>query len=267
MDVLYQTRIQKERFQDRPEDYEAAKGKYIVDAALMKLMKPHSVVMHPLPRVDEVGLPGLKTAPEPRVCRALGRVLEALGGFNRWGVDPSRACARARTRAHVRAPAWLAPGVPPAVTPSLTADPPRGRRRPSGRVLPSGQERVVCAHGAAQALPAGQAGAVRPRGAPRPFPPSACCLRGRPDARCILRGELRCDGDPGVVYMTMQVGAWRRGKTGRAGGDRRGHLSRNESRGTGGCREVPIGSLRLLQPSQHGKCVETTRGTHTVSLI
>lgn len=55
MDVLYQTRIQKERFQDRPEDYEAAKGKYIVDAALMQLLKKDSVVMHPLPRVDEVG--------------------------------------------------------------------------------------------------------------------------------------------------------------------------------------------------------------------
>lgn len=54
VDVLYQTRIQKERFQDRPEDYEAAKGKYIVDAALMQLLKKDSVVMHPLPRVDEV---------------------------------------------------------------------------------------------------------------------------------------------------------------------------------------------------------------------
>lgn len=52
--MLYQTRIQKERFQDRPEDYEAAKGKYIVDAALMQLLKKDSVVMHPLPRVDEV---------------------------------------------------------------------------------------------------------------------------------------------------------------------------------------------------------------------
>ena len=31
MDVLYQTRIQKERFADRIGDYEAAKGKYIVD--------------------------------------------------------------------------------------------------------------------------------------------------------------------------------------------------------------------------------------------
>lgn len=54
MDVLYQTRIQKERFQDRPEDYEKAKGKYIVDRELMSLLHPHAFVMHPLPRVDEI---------------------------------------------------------------------------------------------------------------------------------------------------------------------------------------------------------------------
>ena len=54
MDVLYQTRIQKERFQDRPEDYEAARGKYIIDRDIMALMRPHAVVMHPLPRVGEI---------------------------------------------------------------------------------------------------------------------------------------------------------------------------------------------------------------------
>lgn len=54
VDVLYQTRIQKERFQDRPDDYERAKGKYIVDTELMKLLPKHGVIMHPLPRVDEI---------------------------------------------------------------------------------------------------------------------------------------------------------------------------------------------------------------------
>jgi aspartate carbamoyltransferase catalytic subunit len=119
VDVLYQTRIQKERFQDRPEDYERAKvrmlvillvlfvcvcvlcgsvlslrwrcvylfrrrlerapsraaapqlnhppnhpdptnqqphqqGKYIVDRDVMALLPPTGVVMHPLPRVDEI---------------------------------------------------------------------------------------------------------------------------------------------------------------------------------------------------------------------
>lgn len=54
VDVLYQTRIQKERFQDRPEDYERAKGKYIIDQHVMDLLPKHGVVMHPLPRVDEI---------------------------------------------------------------------------------------------------------------------------------------------------------------------------------------------------------------------
>lgn len=54
VDVLYQTRIQKERFQDRPEDYEKAKGKYIIDEEVMTLLPKDGVVMHPLPRVDEI---------------------------------------------------------------------------------------------------------------------------------------------------------------------------------------------------------------------
>ena len=54
VDVLYQTRIQKERFQDRPEDYEKAKGKYIIDEEVMNLLPKDGVVMHPLPRVDEI---------------------------------------------------------------------------------------------------------------------------------------------------------------------------------------------------------------------
>ena len=54
VDVLYQTRIQKERYGDRPEDYEKAQGKYIVDKKLIEAMKKDAVVMHPLPRVGEI---------------------------------------------------------------------------------------------------------------------------------------------------------------------------------------------------------------------
>ena len=54
VEVLYQTRIQKERFQDRPEDYERARGKYIINNSIMNILPKTSVVMHPLPRVDEV---------------------------------------------------------------------------------------------------------------------------------------------------------------------------------------------------------------------
>ena len=54
VDVIYQTRIQRERFGDRIEDYEAARGKYIVNAEVMEVLREDAVVMHPLPRVDEV---------------------------------------------------------------------------------------------------------------------------------------------------------------------------------------------------------------------
>jgi aspartate carbamoyltransferase catalytic subunit len=51
--VLYQTRIQKERFDDQKE-YERLKGSYIVDKKLLETMHPKAVIMHPLPRVDEI---------------------------------------------------------------------------------------------------------------------------------------------------------------------------------------------------------------------
>ena len=54
VDVIYQTRIQKERFGDRIEDYEKASGVYIVDRHLLNAMKPNAIVMHPLPRVGEI---------------------------------------------------------------------------------------------------------------------------------------------------------------------------------------------------------------------
>ncbi len=47
------TRIQRERFHD-PEDYEQAAGKYIIDVEQAGLMKKESIIMHPLPRVDEI---------------------------------------------------------------------------------------------------------------------------------------------------------------------------------------------------------------------
>jgi len=52
-DVLYVTRVQKERF-DTPEAYQAARGTYTVDKAVMASLPAAAVVMHPLPRVDEI---------------------------------------------------------------------------------------------------------------------------------------------------------------------------------------------------------------------
>jgi aspartate carbamoyltransferase catalytic subunit len=54
VDVIYQTRIQKERFGDRQEDYRRAQGVYIVDRELMSLLPRHAIVMHPLPRAGEI---------------------------------------------------------------------------------------------------------------------------------------------------------------------------------------------------------------------
>ena len=54
VDVVYQTRIQRERFGDRIADYEAVRGKYIIDSAAMVALSADAIVMHPLPRVDEI---------------------------------------------------------------------------------------------------------------------------------------------------------------------------------------------------------------------
>ncbi|MCX8014561.1 MAG: aspartate carbamoyltransferase, partial [candidate division WOR-3 bacterium] len=54
VDVIYQTRIQKERFGERLEDYEKAKDKYIIDKNILKHMKRNAIIMHPLPRVNEI---------------------------------------------------------------------------------------------------------------------------------------------------------------------------------------------------------------------
>ncbi len=54
VDVIYQTRIQRERFGDRPHEYEQARGKYIIDQSVLDCMRKGAIVMHPLPRVDEI---------------------------------------------------------------------------------------------------------------------------------------------------------------------------------------------------------------------
>ena len=54
-DVLYVTRVQKERFED-PAEYEKVKGAYVIDPAVMKAAKQDMIVMHPLPRVTEISV-------------------------------------------------------------------------------------------------------------------------------------------------------------------------------------------------------------------
>ncbi len=54
-DVLYVTRVQKERFED-PAEYEKVKGAYVIDPEIMKAAKQEMIVMHPLPRVGEISV-------------------------------------------------------------------------------------------------------------------------------------------------------------------------------------------------------------------
>ena len=53
VDVIYQTRIQKERFSNEA-SYLALKGVYRIDASTLSRMRKEAIVMHPLPRVDEI---------------------------------------------------------------------------------------------------------------------------------------------------------------------------------------------------------------------
>ncbi len=53
IDVMYVTRVQKERFHDLAV-YESVKDHYVVDPALMQLARPSMTLMHPLPRVGEI---------------------------------------------------------------------------------------------------------------------------------------------------------------------------------------------------------------------
>ena len=53
-DVIYCTRLQKERFENLGE-YERLRGGLVIDNNVLKHAKPHMVIMHPLPRNEEVG--------------------------------------------------------------------------------------------------------------------------------------------------------------------------------------------------------------------
>ncbi len=53
LDIIYMTRIQKERFPD-PVEYNKLKGIYQIDKSFLKHTKPDVRILHPLPRVDEI---------------------------------------------------------------------------------------------------------------------------------------------------------------------------------------------------------------------
>ena len=53
LDVVYVTRIQKERFPDE-EEYLKVKGSYVIGLDMLKKMKDDAIILHPLPRLDEI---------------------------------------------------------------------------------------------------------------------------------------------------------------------------------------------------------------------
>ena len=52
-DIIYMTRVQKERFSD-PIEYEKVKNVYILRNSMLKITKPNLKILHPLPRVNEI---------------------------------------------------------------------------------------------------------------------------------------------------------------------------------------------------------------------
>ena len=52
-DVIYITRVQKERFAS-PQEYEAIKDVYVIDSKIADKLKKHAIIMHALPRVNEI---------------------------------------------------------------------------------------------------------------------------------------------------------------------------------------------------------------------
>ncbi|CDI06750.1 Aspartate carbamoyltransferase [Candidatus Nitrosotenuis uzonensis] len=53
LDVVYVTRIQKERFPDE-EEYQKVRGSYKIGLDIVSKMKDNSIILHPLPRIDEI---------------------------------------------------------------------------------------------------------------------------------------------------------------------------------------------------------------------
>lgn len=64
LDILYMTRVQKERFFNEA-DYVRLKDTYILDSAKLKAAKPDLSILHPLPRVNEIAV---EVDDDPRAC-------------------------------------------------------------------------------------------------------------------------------------------------------------------------------------------------------
>ncbi len=79
LDILYMTRIQRERFSDKDE-YERLKDFFVLDKKKLKSAKKDMMILHPLPRVNEI-------APEVDEDKRASYFLQAQMGFMWHGPD------------------------------------------------------------------------------------------------------------------------------------------------------------------------------------
>jgi len=99
LDVLYQTRIQRERFDD-PEAYAAACGRFVVDPELMRVLARHAIVLHPLPRVGEID-PAVDRDPRAAYFRQARNGVPLRMALIEWALAP-RPVQVAATNGHAR---------------------------------------------------------------------------------------------------------------------------------------------------------------------
>ncbi|MDQ6713607.1 MAG: aspartate carbamoyltransferase [Candidatus Dormibacteraeota bacterium] len=85
LDVLYQTRIQAERFESTQE-YERLRGVYVVTAEVMGRLPEHAILMHPLPRREEID-PLVDTDPRAAYFRQAGNGLWVRMAVLEWAME------------------------------------------------------------------------------------------------------------------------------------------------------------------------------------
>lgn len=81
-DVVYMTRIQKERFDDLDE-YNKVCGRMVINKDSLHLMKEKSIIMHPLPRLDEIS-PEVDNDPRAAYFRQAKRAVAVRGAILNW---------------------------------------------------------------------------------------------------------------------------------------------------------------------------------------
>lgn len=86
VDVVYQTRLQRERFSD-PNLYQQVRGVFQITKKMAEQMRPGAIIMHPLPRVDEI-VAEVDTMPQAAYFRQARYGLYARMALLEWVLSP-----------------------------------------------------------------------------------------------------------------------------------------------------------------------------------